>query len=155
VESPGLTLRLTCRLDAPRERVFRALTDASELARWFGPRGGTLPELSLELRVCGRYRFTMKPPGCERFHLSGEFLEVEFPHRLVYTFRYEEPAPDDRETVVVLALAALGQTTEIFLLQDPFATAERLALHRTGWTESFEKLRELVERESPLGVSSW
>ena len=138
------TLGLTCSVHAPRDRVFRLLTEPDAVAKWWGPRGFTTPELALDLRVGGRYRLTMQPPEGERFHLSGEFLEVQRPSRLVYTFRWDEPTPDDRETVVTLSLEAVGDATALSLTHGPFATEERLALHRSGWTDSFEKLRELA-----------
>lgn len=140
-----LQLALTCAVEAPREQVFRMLTTPAELARWWGPHGFSTPEIALDLRVGGRYRFAMQPPGGEVFHLSGEFIQVVPPERLGYTFRWDEPTLDDRETVVTLSLAAAGGMTEISLVQGAFATEERLALHRSGWTESFEKLRRAVE----------
>jgi uncharacterized protein YndB with AHSA1/START domain len=141
-EQPGgLVLNLECTLDAPRERIFRMLTEPAELVKWWGPRGFTIPEAELNLVVGGRYRFAMKPPDGETFHLSGEFLEIDPPWRLVYTFRWEEPTPNDRETVVDLSLGTAGNTTRLELSQGPFLTDERLELHRGGWTDSFEKLR--------------
>jgi uncharacterized protein YndB with AHSA1/START domain len=134
-------LDLTCRLDASRERLFGMLTEPGELARWWGPHGFTTPEATVDLRVGGGYRFSMQPPDGETFHLAGEFLEVERPSRLVYTFRWEEPSPDDRETVVTLRLEDLGDGTQVRLSHGEFATQERLDLHRAGWAESFEKLR--------------
>ena len=141
----GLVLELRFVVDAPRERIFRTLTEPAELARWWGPHGYTTPEIDLDLRVGGGYRFTMQPPDGDRFHLAGEFLEIEPPSRLVYTFRWEEPDPDDRETVVTLSLDDLGDATEVSLSQGEFATEARLELHRSGWTDSLEKLRELTE----------
>jgi uncharacterized protein YndB with AHSA1/START domain len=114
------------------------------LRRWWGPSGFTIPEVELDLRVGGRYRFGMQPPDGEMFHLAGEFLAIEQPSRLVYTFRWEEPDPDDRETVVTLSLGTDGKTTAVSLSQGLFATEARLALHRSGWTDSFEKLRRLL-----------
>ena len=144
-EQPGLVLELGCLLVAPRERVFNMLTEPAELAKWWGPRGFTIPEIELNLSVGNGYRFAMQPPDGDLFHLSGEFLEIVPPSRLVYTFRWEEPDPDDRETVVRLSLDAVGETTQISLSQGRFATQARLALHRSGWTDGFEKLRGLIE----------
>ena len=110
-----------------------------------GPPGFTTPEIALDLRVGGRYRFTMQPPDGEHFHLSGEFVEVDPPGRLASTFRWDEPAPDDRETVVTLWLDADGAATELVVRQGEFATEERLALHRSGWTDSLDKLSALLE----------
>ena len=130
---------------APRPLVFRVSTVPEDLARWWGPKGFSIPSVSVDLRVGGAYRITMQPPEGERFVLSGEFRDVVAPERLEYTFNWEPPDPDDRETVVVLALSAVGNTTEVSLSQGEFATEERVSLHRDGWTESFERLRELVE----------
>lgn len=140
----GLLLTLSSTLEAPRDRVFRALTDPGELAKWWGPHGFTMPEVELELRVGADYRFSMQPPEGDLFHLSGEFLEIDPPARLVYTFRWEEPTADDQETVVTLSLDARGDATEVSLSQGPFATEEGLGLHRHGWTDSFERLRGLL-----------
>jgi len=135
---------MTWDLAAPRERIFWALSEPTELAKWWGPSGFTTPEIDLRLRVGGGYRFRMQPPEGEAFHLAGEFLEVDPPRRLVYTFRWEEPDPDDRETVVTLTLDTLGDATRLSLSQGDFATEARLDLHRSGWTESLLKLRELL-----------
>ena len=88
---------------------------------------------------------SMRPPDGDVFHLSGEFLEIDPPGRLRYTFRWEEPTPVDRETVVTLSLVAIADATDVSLSQGWFATEERLALHRGGWTDSFEKLRAVID----------
>jgi uncharacterized protein YndB with AHSA1/START domain len=87
----------------------------------------------------------MQPPDGDLFCLAGEFLEIESPRRLVYTFRWEEPDPDDRETVVSLSLRNRTDATEVSLSQGEFATEARLALHRSGWMDSLDSLGGLVE----------
>jgi len=144
----GLVLNLTCTLDAPRERTYRMLTEPAELATWWGPSGFTMPQAEVDLRVGGGYRFSMQPPDGDLFHLSGEFVEVDPPSRLVYTFRWDEPTPDDRETVVTLTLDDVGGSTVIALSQGSFTTEERLALHRGGWTDSFQRLRDVIASPS-------
>jgi uncharacterized protein YndB with AHSA1/START domain len=91
----------------------------------------------------------MQPPDGKVFHLSGEFRDVEPPARLAYTFRWEEPTPDDRETVVTLSLRDLDASTELSLVQGAFATEERRALHERGWTEALDRLEELLSGREP------
>jgi uncharacterized protein YndB with AHSA1/START domain len=129
---------------APRGRVFNALVTPDELAKWWGPKGFTSPSIDLDPRVGGSYRIAMQPPEGEVFHLSGEFVAVDHPSLLSYTFRWEEPTPDDRETMVTLTLEEASGSTNVILDQGVFATEERLALHTQGWTDSLERLYELV-----------
>jgi uncharacterized protein YndB with AHSA1/START domain len=143
--SDGLVLRLDRILPAPRTAVYRALTDPEELATWWGPHGFTAPSVEFEPRVGGGYRIAMQPPDGELFHLSGEFTEVEPPACLAYTFRWDPPDPDDRETVVTLVLQDRGEdTTLVQMTQGAFATEDRYALHQAGWTEAFERLEGLL-----------
>jgi uncharacterized protein YndB with AHSA1/START domain len=142
--SAGLILHLERVLPAPRPLVFRACTESAELAKWWGPRGFTTPKIEIDVRVGGRYRFAMQPPEGELFYLTGEFREVDPPSRIAYTFRWEDPDPDDRETVVTLTFRELGESTELTLDQGPFATQGRYELHRDGWTDGLERLERAV-----------
>jgi uncharacterized protein YndB with AHSA1/START domain len=141
-EAPSL--RMTRVLPAPREAVWVSMTDHGELAKWWGPKGFTVPDIDFEPRVGESYRIAMQPPDGEPFHLDGEFREVEPPTRLAYTFRWDPPDPDDRETLVVISLRDAGDQTEVELSQGEFATRARLELHDGGWTDSFEKLEDLL-----------
>lgn len=150
-DSGRLTLRLDRVLPAPRPLVFRAWTEPDELAQWWGPHGFTAPEVDLDLRVGGGYRFGMQPPDGELFHLSGEFREIEPPARLVYTFRWEEPDPEDRETLVTMTLQDRGDSTEVALVHSGFATEGRRALHVDGWTDCLERLQDVLSSRRSAG----
>jgi uncharacterized protein YndB with AHSA1/START domain len=131
-------------LPAAPEVVFRAFVDPDELARWWGPAGFTIPGLSFPAQVGDTYRIEMQPPAGDAFALTGEFQAVDPPIRLVYTFAWEDPDPDDVETLVRLTFRDLGEATEVSLSQGVFKTDARLELHRGGWTDSFDKLERLL-----------
>jgi uncharacterized protein YndB with AHSA1/START domain len=103
-EELGVELRGV--MPAPPDRVFSALTEPTQLARWWGLDGFSTPEIELDLRVGGRYRFAMQPPDGEPFYLQGEFVELDPPNMVAYTFRWEDPDPDDVETVAKLTSAS-------------------------------------------------
>ena len=142
-ESAHLSIHLEKVLQAPVERVFAACVEPVRLAQWWGPARFTTPGLELDACNGGRYRITMQPPAGDAFHLRGEFREVDPPRRLVYTFVWEEPAPDDQETVVTLSFLG-GEATRLVVDHGPFATEARRALHEAGWTESLERLEEFL-----------
>jgi uncharacterized protein YndB with AHSA1/START domain len=133
-------LNLERTLPVAQAAAYDALTDSAQLGRWWGPSGFTVPNVDFEPRVGGGYRISMQPPEGALFHLEGEFREVAPPGRLAYTFRWDPPAPDDRETLVTISLIDRGTDTELRLVQGTFATEERFALHEAGWTETLERL---------------
>ena len=143
-----LSLRLERVLPAPRPLVFRMHVEPELFAQWFGPKGFSARSVDFDLRVGGGFRITMQPPDSDAFVLEGEFREIDPGTRLAYTFRYEPPDPDDRETVVVLSLRELGETTSLTVEQGTFATEDRRALHVQGWTESLDRLERLLERQN-------
>jgi uncharacterized protein YndB with AHSA1/START domain len=140
----GLFLRMTRTLPAPRSAVWEAMTDPDQLAKWWGPKDFSSPSIDFDPRVGGRYRIAMQPPDGEPFFLHGEFREVEPPTRLTYSFVWEPPDPDDRETVVTVVLQDRDGRAEVSLDQGEFATEERRALHEGGWSDSFDKLAALL-----------
>ena len=147
-QSDELTLEMTRVLTAVPSILFRAFSDASELVKWWGPEGFTTPSLQFQPRVGGPYRIEMQPPQGDPFYLTGEFREVHPPARLAYTFIWEDPDPDDVETVVTLSFRDLGESTEVALRQGPFKTEARRALHRDGWMDSFDKLEGLYSAQA-------
>jgi uncharacterized protein YndB with AHSA1/START domain len=143
-----LTLQMRRVMPATRSVVFRAFSDPSELATFWGPQGFAIPSLDYEPRVGERYRIEMQPPEGEGFFLTGEFQEVDPPSRLSYTFVWEPPDADDVETTVGLSFAERGRSTEVDFTQGPFKTQARLAIHRDGWTDTFDKLERLVAAQA-------
>lgn len=141
----GLTLHLQKAFAAPLERVFDAFTDADALRQWWGPESFTVPDLQFEVAEGARYRVTMKPPDTDVFHLGGVFQVVEPLRRLVFTFVWEEPDPDDQETLVVLRFDGAGEGTNLVLDQRPFKTEQRRQLHRDGWTDTLERLARFLD----------
>jgi uncharacterized protein YndB with AHSA1/START domain len=140
----GLTLAASRVVPGAPPAVFGLFTDPVELARWWGPQGFTIPSLVFDARVGAGYRIEMQPPEGEAFYLAGEFRAVDPPNRLSFTFRWEDPDPDDVETVADLFFLERDGMTEVSLTQGPFKTEERLALHRGGWGDSFDKLEALL-----------
>jgi uncharacterized protein YndB with AHSA1/START domain len=141
-QQPGLRLRLEKIVLVPPERVFAAFVDAEQLRHWWGPAGFTVLGLQFDAVEGSGYRIAMQPPEGDAFHIRGTFRAVEAPRRLAYTFLYEEPDPDDQETLVTLTFEPVEQGTRVVLDQGQFKTAARCALHRDGWTQTLERLEQ-------------
>ena len=142
--SEELVLELGRVLPAPRAVVFAAFRDQERLAQWWGPDGFTVRSLDFSTITGEPYRIEMQPPDGDAFVLHGVFRTVHPPHRLAFTFIWDPPDPDDVETLVDLSFDDRGEATEVALWHGEFRTEARLALHRDGWEESFEKLERLL-----------
>jgi uncharacterized protein YndB with AHSA1/START domain len=143
-EQTGTRLHLEKILAMPRERVFAAFVDAEQLRQWWGPAGFTVADLRFDAVEGTDYRLVMQPPAGDVFHIRGTFRAVEAPRRLSFTFVYEEPDPDDQETLVSLTLEATDTGTRVVLDQGPFKTPARLELHRVGWTDTLDRLERAL-----------
>ena len=77
---------ITRTFDAPRDIVFRAWTDAKQLAQWWGPAGWTNPVCEVDPRPGGAIHIVMRGPEPWGDNpLTGVFREVARPERLVFT----------------------------------------------------------------------
>jgi uncharacterized protein YndB with AHSA1/START domain len=86
----------------------------------------------------------MQPADGEPFWAYGEYREVEPPGRLVYTFEWDPPTPDDQPTLVTLALQPVDEGTHLVVEHGPFKTDERYALHEAGWSDTLDRLEAWV-----------
>ena len=77
-------------LDASRESVWKAWTDPTLVASWWGPNGVTIPECEIDARVGGKIYIVMLagdamgPYKGTRWPMKGEFTKVERLSRLTY-----------------------------------------------------------------------
>ena len=71
--------------DAPRPLVWRAWTDQTMMAQWFGPRMFTIPVCELDPRVGGALRIVMRGPDGTDYPMQGVFTEVVPEQLLVFS----------------------------------------------------------------------
>jgi len=81
-QPPLPQVTITRLLDAPRELVFEAWTDAERMKHWWGPDGFTTLLCELDPRVGGAIRIDMRTPDGPVYH-RGTVREIVPPERLV------------------------------------------------------------------------
>jgi uncharacterized protein YndB with AHSA1/START domain len=80
-------LRTVRVIDAPRDVVWRAFTQADLISRWWA-RGHEMTIETFEVRPGGHWRFVEHTPEGD-YGFEGRFREVEQPSRLSQTFEYD------------------------------------------------------------------
>ena len=145
VDKEKLEVRITRTFSATPERLWRALTEAEQIAEWW--RNTTVEKN--EVRVGGQWRYVDHGQnGDENHAFRGEYKELDEPHKIVRTFEYEPWAGHIMTESVIFEPQADGKT-----LMTQVATYENLAdlegmvssgMER-GATAGLERLAKLVE----------
>jgi uncharacterized protein YndB with AHSA1/START domain len=130
---------------APRERVWRAMTEPALVVQWWG-RGNKLVIERMELERGGHWRFVEhSPDGVHGF--EGRYREIVPPERLVMTFEWDGmPAHVIIEHVT---LEDLGDGRTKVVTRSLFHTAEERdgMLHsgmEGGLNQSYEALDRVL-----------
>jgi uncharacterized protein YndB with AHSA1/START domain len=144
----GPELVLTRVIDAPRNLVFQAWTDAEHLKRWQGaPRGFTVTVEEMDIRTGGQFRICMHSPESGDHRIVGTYREVTPPERLIFTHRWLDAAGKALpETLVTINFKDCGGKTELTLRQTGFVSVESRDGHALGWNSQLDQFTEYLAR---------
>jgi uncharacterized protein YndB with AHSA1/START domain len=112
-------------LDAPRELVFDAFTDAKHIRQWWGPNGFTITTHEMDVRPGGVWRFIMHGPDGVDYKNRIVYIEIAKPARLVYKHAGEE-GDEPVNFCTTVTFVALGDKTRL-TMRAVFATAAERA----------------------------
>jgi len=133
LDEPGISLVARRLILAPVERVFAAWTEPERLKRWWGPDSVTCPDAEVDLRVGGAYRLANRLPDGTIVWITGRFLEIERPRRLVYTWLVGDPSAESERTRVTVRFEPRAGGTEVIVVHDQIASAAFRERSRSGW----------------------
>ena len=142
--SDDTTLVIEREFQASREKVYEAWTNPEILQKWWGPQGVTIPKLDLDVREGGEWVTTFHSEQMGERIVSGRYITLEPPNRLVFTWGWTENGKRGHETEVEIVLVQSDEKTLMVLTQKIFTAVENRDGHRHGWTSSFIKLGELL-----------
>lgn len=149
IEKKEDTIVLEIDIAAPPERVFQALTTPEELLEWWGDDDVYRSDVwEVDLEVGGRYRSAGKNADGRPFSVEGEFLEIDPPRRLSYTWN---PSWGEmgNATTVTFELAPTDAGTHVKVTHSGFAGhPEAMEGHSQGWPLVLGWLREFSEAKA-------
>src|SRR5262245_43600486 len=116
------TLVMTRVFDAPREAVFKAFVEPSQVARWMGQRTTKCEVTAFEARPGGAYRVILRQESGNVFIVRGVYREVVANEKLVYSWAWEDKVTGQpgHESQVTITLRGMGQKTEMSLKHEFF-----------------------------------
>jgi uncharacterized protein YndB with AHSA1/START domain len=135
-------------LPATSEEVFRAWTEPALISEWFKPRGGSSPGAEVDLRVGGNYRWCMTLLG-HSYYAIGEYIEIDPPKRLVFTFGWEHAIVRLTDSLVTVDFRDRGDHSEVVITHERLPNRAMRALHGIGWQGLLKDLGKLMGRQIP------
>lgn len=126
------------RIDAPAERVFDAWLDPASVGRWlFATPDGVMKRVEIDPRVGGRF-LIVERRGEELAEHFGEYLEIDRPRRLVFSFAAVRDSGTTRVTVTVTPDGDGSRLTLVHEMDPQWAEYEDRT--REGWANILESL---------------
>ena|ERR1700754_274209 len=133
------------RIAAPRETVWAFLTEPAKMTQWMGMHA------ACDVRPGGAYRVEIIPGNVA----VGEFVTVEPPSRIVYTWGWEsgDKLPPGATTVEI-ELVEQGGGTIVRFSHSGLPSPESAASHAHGWDHYLPRL-ELAAAGGEPGDDPW
>jgi uncharacterized protein YndB with AHSA1/START domain len=141
-----ISVRIERTFNAPAEEVFDAWTSPEVMRRWYhaGPNWET-PQVEVDLRVGGRVSVVMRKPDGSEVELSGEYIEIDRPHRLTMTCTFSDD-PSDTEQLIELSFSEADGRTTVVLVNSRIPDDERRESQDYGWGLCFDNLEQVLAR---------
>lgn len=148
IAEPGSQMvTLTREFNAPRELVFKAMTDPKLVTQWWGMRSTTTTIDKMEPKAGGVWRFVDRDADGNEYAFHGVYHDVTSPERLVYTFEFEGmPGHVLLETILLEDRDGKTFVTDSSVFQSVGARDGMLdAGMSDGAAESWSMMDELLE----------
>jgi uncharacterized protein YndB with AHSA1/START domain len=130
---------------ASPDTVWQFLVDPMKATRWMGMTA------SFDPRPGGAYRCDVIPGHTAR----GEFVELDPPRRLVFTWGWEGDNPvTPGSTTIEIELVPEGDGTTLRFLHRDLPNAEAAQSHAHGWDHYLERLAIAAPGGDP-GADPW
>lgn len=137
-------------LPASPAAVFREWTDEESLAEWMCPRPHRATRVELDARVGGTFRIDVAD-GTMEFQVAGEYIEVDPPHRLTFTWRCSN-WPDPRlNTIVTVTIEPQGDNQSLMRIRHSRLPLMLVSQHEDGWERITEQLELVLPRSAQHG----
>ena len=137
-----------CLLPAPPEVVYDEWLDPGALADWMCPRPARCRSIQAEPRLGGRLRIDIEDGGTE-FWVSGEYLVLDRPHRLAFSWSCSTWSDPSLQSVVTVRLEPRGGEQTLMTIEHTLLPPGLTGQHERGWAATARQLAGKLDRRRP------
>jgi uncharacterized protein YndB with AHSA1/START domain len=132
-----VSINVRRRIAASADVLFAAWLDPANVAAWLRPGTTLRTDARIEPVVGGKYEIDMHQADGKTVPHRGTYVEIDPPHRLVFT--WASPHTAGRDTLVTIDFIQVEGATEISLTHEQLPKYMAQG-HNGGWTSALEKL---------------
>ena len=145
-DTTGPSVQVRRRLRAGAEQIFDLWTKPDLMVRWMSPFPGAVDcKASCDLRPGGTFSLVMMSSGESSREVSGTYVEIDRPRKLVFT--WIGPLTNNVDTLVTVELNPLGDETELVLTHERLPTPAIREGHTMGWGNILDHLVDAVLKD--------
>ena len=151
--------------DAPRNKLWKAWTEAGQLRHWWGPKGFTVMHCTIDLRPGGAMHYCLRTPDGQDMWGRFVYREIVEPERLVWVNSFSDASGGitvhpmmptwPRQMLSTALFEALGARTRLTIRWIPLEGSSELEWKtfdegrdsmKQGWGGTFEQFAEYLAR---------
>jgi len=147
---PGRAIMEIRLFDAPRELVWKAMTDPKHVVNWWGPTGFTMIVEQMDVRTGGIWKHVMCGPDGVNYPNESIFQEVVVPERLVYSHTGQREGGPGVNFVGTWSFYAIDERTTLLVARLVFGSADQRGFVAKefgaveGMTQTLNRLEALL-----------
>lgn len=148
-------LHISHLFNAPRARVYQAWTDPEQLKQWYAPDGCSIEFKRLDVHEGGTFHSCIQDPVHGPCWITGTYLEVKPPEKLVFTMVLSDEKGNDvnsaaagkpedwpEKLITTVTFEAIQQRTKVIIHQ----TVSEEEAKKTGAYQSWLKMNHKLDR---------
>lgn len=130
--------------------VFAAFASGESLQAWLAPADNIKTKALLhQFSVGGNYKISFILPDQQELILFGEYLEIEKPVKIIFTWMWEEPdIHAGINSLVIVDLKQKNENTELTITHQHLSTTAAINRHSQGWAGAIERLHNWLNRSN-------
>lgn len=147
-------LKVEKRISADPLRIFQAWLNVEDFALWFlSGEGIGIESVTMDPRPGGKFLINMTLDG-KIFPHQGEYITIDSPHKLVFTWRSH--ATENQDTLVTVTFTKISDViienglkqkpqTLVTLIHEQLINDIQIKMHNHGWTSILESLSQWMD----------
>jgi uncharacterized protein YndB with AHSA1/START domain len=132
-------------MPATPAEVFDEWLDPEALTEWMCPHPVRVVDVAVDARVGGTVRFDVEDSGT-RVLISGQFLAIERPRLLRFTWSNSDWADPTQASIVNVTFESVGSQETLMSIEHSLLPPDEFESFHTGWILTFDQLAAKLKR---------